>query len=229
MQLLAPDIIAEVRGLSVTACAIGLVLGMALWLFGWWGHRFWIVLSGTVLAGLLGLFSTQSPTVQPLVIGLLLALTAGVLALALARVLAFAAGGIAGSMLVAALAPTVNEPLICFFSGGLIGVLLFRLWMMALTSLAGTVLMAYSGLLLADKLGKVDAPALMDKSPVLLNWACIGITLLGLVLQFLLDRWRGRRAKAQEKPKAGAAPKPAPASAPPPPAWKKWVPFRKAG
>ncbi len=199
MQLLAPDILTEARGLSVSLSATGIGVGLLLWLLGWWGHRFWIVLAGTVAAGVLGLFSGPAQGVQPMVAALLLALAAGLLALALVRILAFTAGGIAAMMAVQALAPNWQGPLVCFLAGGLIGVLLFRVWTMALTSLAGTLLMGYSGLCLAEQLGKLDAAVVTGKSPVLLNWACLGVALLGLVVQFLLDRWRIRNRRHWEE------------------------------
>jgi MFS family permease len=199
MHLLAPDILTEARGLSAGAAAVGLGVGFLLWLLGWWGHRFWIVLFTTAVAGILGLLSGHSHGVQPLAAGLLLALAAGFLALALVRILAFVAGGAAAWLAVQALAPAWAEPLVCFLAGGLLGVLLFRVWTMALTSLAGTLLMAYSGLCLADRLGKLDAPALTARVPVLLNWACIGVALVGLVAQFIMERRRMRNRRWREQ------------------------------
>jgi len=52
------------------------------------------------------------------------------------------------------MAPTWDEPLVSFVAGGLVGLVLFRVWMMALTSILGTLLVGYSSLCLADKLGK---------------------------------------------------------------------------
>src|SRR6202022_2047235 len=162
-QLLTPDILTDGRELSAGLTAAGLVIGLALWLTGWWGHRFWIVLVATVMAGIFGLLSSPAHQVQPLIVGLLLAVAAGVLALSLVRLVAFAAGGAAGWLAVPAVAPPPwDGVLICFLAGGLVGLLLFRLWMMALTSFAGSLLMAYSGLCLADRLGKLDAVAVAE-------------------------------------------------------------------
>lgn len=199
MHLIAPDILLEARGLSVAVSATGLVIGLLLWVLGWWGHRFWVVLFTTVVAGILGLFSVRVYGMQPMVAGILLAVAAGTLALALVRVLAFGAGGVAAWLAVRALAPQWQEPLVTFLAGGLVGVLLFRVWMMALTSLGGTLVMAYSGLCLIDRLGKLDAIALAEKSPALLNWICAGVALLGLVVQYLLERWRVRNERWREE------------------------------
>jgi hypothetical protein len=241
MQLVAPDILMEVRGLSALVCGAGLALGVLVWSLGWRAHRFWIVLAITVLGGMLGLFSLRTPGVQPVVVGLLLAITVGILALPLAKVMAFVAGGVAGWLVVRAVAPAWEAPLLSFFAGGLAGVLLFRLWLMTLTSFAGTLIMLYAGLCLADRLGKVDALAMAARSAAWLNWVCAGVTLLGLLMQFLVERWFARWAKKDAKGKGkGGDKKPKPAAPAPPPAppaesepeqpagWK-WLPFRKAG
>src|SRR5436189_225843 len=60
MELVAPDIVAEVKTLSIGLCAAGLAVGLALWLLGWWSHRFWVVLSITLLAGYAGLGLAES-------------------------------------------------------------------------------------------------------------------------------------------------------------------------
>jgi MFS family permease len=198
MQLLAPDILAEARGLPVSISGTGLALGLALWLSGWRGHRFWIVLATTLLAGIFGLASGPAPGAQPLVSAVLLAVGAGVLALYLSRVVAFVAGGLALWVAVHAAAPAWDQPLACFVAGGLVALVLFRSCIMVLTSLAGTLLMAYSGFCLADRLGKLDAVAWTGKHALWLNWACVGLALLGWLVQFLMDRRRRQREEAQK-------------------------------
>jgi hypothetical protein len=147
MQFIVPDIIAEGRGLSVPVCVAGIAIGFLLWLTGWWAHRFWIVLVSTVVAGVVGLLKGPGFRIQPLLAALLLAVAAGLLALALVRVVAFAAGGMAAWMAVQALAPpSWHEPLVCFLVGGLVGLFLFRVWTMMLTSFMGALWMGYFGL-----------------------------------------------------------------------------------
>jgi MFS family permease len=198
MQLVAPDILAEARGLSVAVSGTGVGLGLALWLTGWRGHRFWIVLTTTLLAGVFGLASGPAPGAQPLVSAVLLAVGAGALALNLSRVVAFAAGGTALAILVHALAPTWNQPLACFVAGGLAALLFFRSCIMVLTSFAGTLLLTYSGFCLADRLGKLDAVAWTGRHAGWLNWACLAVALLGWLVQFLLDRRLRQRAEARQ-------------------------------
>lgn len=199
MQLIAPDVLAQIIGLSAPACIVGLVLGAALWLFGWWGHRFWIVLFTTVIAGLVGLASGQAAGITPIVAGVLLAVSAGMMALALARVIAFFAGGFAVCLLAQALMPTWEDRLLWFLGGGLAGLLLFRVWMMLLTSFAGTLLMAYSGLCLLDKLGKLNALDWTERRMLLLNWCTIAVALLGLLTQFLIERWKKALKKQRDE------------------------------
>jgi hypothetical protein len=205
MQFIASDILAEGRGLSVPFCAAGAAVGLLLWLTGWWGHRFWIVLVTTVVAGLFGLVKGPVFQVQPLVAGLLLAVAAGLLALALVRVVAFAAGGVAVWLLVRTVGPASwHEPVVCFLVGGLAALVLFRLWMMVLTGLAGGVVMLYFGLWLGDRLGKWDAVGLTTEHTDLFNWGCGGLAVAGFVIQFLLERRRVRRAREFEEEQAFA-------------------------
>jgi hypothetical protein len=216
MQLLAPDIVAEARELSLPVLFAGLALGLFLWILGSRFHRFWLVLGTTLVAGVMGLYSGATFGVQPLVAGLLLAIAAGALALALIRVVAFAAGGVTGWVVLHSLAPTWNEPLVTFLAGGLLGLMLFRLWIMVLTSLGGTLLVGYSSLCLADQLGKLDAVSWCQEQVSLLNIACGGVVLLGMLFQFLIDRRqiqlaleradKEREKAAKEREKKAAAP-----------------------
>jgi hypothetical protein len=192
MQLAAPDILAEASQLSVAVIACAFVIGLLLWLFGWRGHRFWLVLAATIAGGIFGLYSGPAYGTHALVAGLLLAVAAGAMALSLIRLLAFIAGGIFAWFAVHALAPAWNSALVSFLIGGLTGLLLFRLWTMVLTSAAGTVLMTYSGLCLAKNFANLDIVDLAEKRVVLLNCLCAAITILGVVAQFVIDRRLGR-------------------------------------
>lgn len=189
MQVIAPDILADARGLSLAVSLTGLAIGGVLWLLGWWSHRFWVVLGTTVAAGVFGLSEAAALRTNPVVAGVVLALAAGILALALVRLLAFFAGGIAALCLVQLAAPAIDQPLVVFVTGGMLAVLLFRLWMMVLTSWCGTVLMVYSGLCLLDTLDRMDAVAWSEKNTLLLNWACGVVTAIGFLIQFTGQRW----------------------------------------
>ena len=195
MVVVAPDILDEVRQLPWYLLAIGLMLGLLLWLFGGRGHRFWLVLSMTVVGGVLGLTFGAAYAVQPLVAGLLLAAAAGALALSVARVALFVAGGASCVWLARTVAPAWDEPAVCFLVGGLMGVLLYKVWVTALSSLAGTLLIAYSILGLAALFGFNDVVQWADQQAAVLNWACGAFAMLGLLTQFLLERRRLRRQR----------------------------------
>src|SRR5437016_1829879 len=121
MQFVAPDILQAGKDFSVTACGIGLGLGLLIWLLGGWGHRFWMVLVTTLAAGVYGLSIGAAFDVQPLVAGLLVAIAGGALALSLVRVSAFLAGGVTVCLVAGRVLPAWNEPFVFFFVGGFLG------------------------------------------------------------------------------------------------------------
>jgi hypothetical protein len=224
MQLLAPDILAHTREVSPLALVVVFVVGAGLWMFGGRTHRFWLALCVTVAAGIIGLGVSRDFGVQPLVSALLLALSAGSLALALARVAVFAAGGIAAIALARSIAHGWND-FLCFLAGGLAGVTLFPLWVAALSSAAGTALMAYSLISLMDQWLHLDSRAWAEANAPLINWSLGAVALLGVAAQQALERLNGR-GKAQprkEKPvKEEPVTLPVPLPPEPPPAKKPW-------
>ncbi len=199
MHVFAPDLLADARELSLPVAATGLVLGVALWCCGWWGHRFWIVLSATLAGGIAGLVQSPAYGVQPLVAGLLAAVAAGVLALALVRVLAFLAGGLGACLVMHLVAPSWDQPLVTLLVGGLAGVYFFRLGTMVLTSGTGSVLVGYCALCLLDRLGTLKAGEWAGGHAVLLDWLCGSGTVLGVLLQFQMERRRARKKREKEE------------------------------
>lgn len=226
MQLVIPEILAQARGLSMGVLVFALATGVFLWMFGWWSHRFWVVLTTTVLAGIHGLLEGAAFQAQPLIAALLLAVSAGLLALALVRVLAFAAGGMAGLWAVQAAFPSMSQALLCFLVCGLVGLFLFRVWMMVLTSLAGSLLASHAGLSILERAGSMNAVDWTDQGTVLLNWLCGLMTLAGVAMQYWLDR-RSRRKNAEEGEEEGPTEGWDILGAR---AWRAWQkPYRKAG
>jgi hypothetical protein len=225
MVLVAPDILDEVRQLPWFVLAMGLALGLLMWVFGGRGHRFWLVLLMTVAGGVLGLTFGAAYDMQPLVAGLLLAVAAGALALALSRVMLFIVGGAACVWLARTVAPAWDEPAVCFLVGGLLGVLLYKVWVTALSSLAGTLLLAYSILGFVGLIGACDVAAWADQQTAVLNWACGAFAGLGLLAQLLLERRRRRRLQEQEKARKEAEDYARHSPPPPPPRrWWEWGP-----
>jgi hypothetical protein len=199
MHLIAPDILTEAQGLSVGVLVTGIVVGVLLWLFGWRWHRFWTVVAVTVAGGLYGLSTGQAAGGHVMVLGLLLALSAGLLALELARLFAFAAGGTAVWLAVASLFPNAQGLGVFFLVGGLAGVLFYRLWTMMLTSFLGTILAGHAGLVLAATLSDFDAAGWASRNPIALSIAIALITLLGLAAQGAQARWRTRWEREEER------------------------------
>jgi hypothetical protein len=198
MHIIATDILTDLCGLSLGLLIALLPIGLMLWLLGWWGHRFWIVLATTVLAGVFGLLEATAWHVQPIIAAVLLAIAAGVLALALVRVITFAAGGLAGVYLIQVAFPGWHQHVLCFLVSGLVCLLLFRWFFMALTSLLGTALLAYGTLALLHFHEMLDAIAWSEDNTTLLTILCGAATLFGFGFQFFFDRWRTRRRKERE-------------------------------
>ncbi len=194
MQLVAPDILEAAVGLSPALAVTAFLIGALLWFVGGLTHRFWVVLGATLIAGVVGLFVGKRFDMQPLVAGLLLAVSVGALALALFRVLLFIAAGSAVVWLAGLVAPSWDEPIASFLAGGLLGIALYKLCVSALSSFAGTLLMSYSGLLLAASSGNVDVVDLANKHGPLLSWGVGTVTVLGVLVQFLIVR-RGKKSK----------------------------------
>jgi hypothetical protein len=238
MQLIAPDILAEARGLTGAMTGTICVLGFALWTFGWRWHRFWIVAGITLAAGLIGLNAGRTTGgTQVMAVGILLAVAAGLMALELAKVLAFVAGGCGAWLAVQWVLPQAQELWAVFLCGGLFGLLLYRLWTMLLTSLIGALFAAHAGILLTEQVVRYDSVAWATRNVVALNGVIVGLVVLGILIQAVSapeEKQPGEEKKKEEKPEAehGHAPAHAHAHAPEPPKdgpwWKKLLPSRKA-
>lgn len=201
MQLIAPDILAEARGLTEAMSGTLCVLGLALWLFGWRWHRFWVVAGISLAAGLLGLNAGRAAHgTQIMAVGILLAVSAGMLALELAKVFAFVAGGCGAWLLIQWVFPQAQELWAVFLSGGLFGVLLYRLWTMLLTSLMGVLLAGHAGLLLLEPLMGFDAVRWVGANQAAVNGAAVGLSVLGILLQSVSapDEAGGKKEKKQK-------------------------------
>src|SRR5438105_14071383 len=118
MRLIDPDFLTEACGLSPAITGGAFALGLLIWLFGWWGHRFWIVLAMTASAGIIGLSLGPDYGGRPSLAGLLLAVASGVMALALVRVVVFAAGGLAGWGVAHLFFPGWGDVVVCFLLWG---------------------------------------------------------------------------------------------------------------
>jgi hypothetical protein len=186
MQLIAPDILTEARGLTEAMSGTLCVLGLALWLFGWRWHRFWVVAGITLAAGLLGLNAGRAAGgTQIMAVGILLAVAAGMMALELAKVFAFVAGGCGAWLAIQWVFPQAQELWAVFLSGGLFGLLLYRLWTMLLTSLLGVLVLGHASLLLLELVLSFDAVRWAGNNQEALNGLVVGLVVVGIFLQSL--------------------------------------------
>lgn len=233
MQLIAPDVLLEARGLSTAMVGTLCVLGIALWLFGWRWHRFWVVSGITLAAGLMGLNAGQAAGgTQIMAVGILLAVAAGMMALELAKVFAFVAGGCGAWLAVQWVFPQAQELWAVFLSGGLLGVLLYRLWTMLLTSLAGVLLSAHAGLLLLEQAMPFDAISWATDNQAALNGVAVGLIVLGILLQAvaapeLATQKNEPEVKKPQKKKLEVEPEAEPDEEPAS-WWRRLFPSRKA-
>ena len=227
MTLIAPDVLAEARGLTGAMSGTVCVLGFALWLFGWRWHRFWIVSGITLAAGLIGLNAGRTSGTHVMAVGILLAVAAGLLALELAKLFAFVAGGCGAWLAVQWVLPQAQELWAVFLCGGLFGLLLYRLWTMLLTSLIGALFALHAGLLLAEQAFPFDSVEWAAAHAAALNGVAVGLVVLGILLQAASAPEEADSAEADEVKKA-EEPAPAPAPPKPTPWWKKVLPGRKA-
>ena len=238
MQLIAPDILAEARGLTGAMTGTICVLGFALWSFGWRWHRFWIVAGITLASGLIGLNAGRTTNgTQVMAVGILLAVSAGLLALQLAKVLAFVAGGCGAWLAVQWVLPQAQELWAVFLSGGLFGLLLYQFWTMLLTSLLGALLACHAGILLAEPVFRFDAVAWVTRNIPALNGVVVGVVVLGILLQAVSapDEDEEKAETSDEKKpdeESPEEPEPTTAKAAKNPAkapwWKRLLPTRKA-
>jgi hypothetical protein len=183
MMLLNPDVLLEAKGLSVGASSFFLFVGLMLWAFGWRWHRFWVVFAITVAAGMFGLTAGRTAGTQVLVVGVLLAVAAGMLAIEIARILAFLGGGTAAWLAAANVVPQAQELWAVFLCGGLLGLALYKLWTMLASSILGTLIVAHSLLLLLEQLQKFPAAKWATANSSAINGFIIGLTVLGVIAQ----------------------------------------------
>lgn len=233
MQLVVPDVLIEARGLTGAMTGTLCVLGFALWLFGWRWHRFWIVAGITLTAGLIGLNAgrTNGGT-QVMAIGILLAVAAGLMALELAKVLAFVAGGCGAWLAVQWVLPQAQELWAVFLCGGLLGLVLYQLWTMFLTSLIGALFVAHAGILLVEQIFRFNSVEWATRNVVPLNGVIVGLVVLGILVQAVsAPEEKGEEAEKEEVPEPESQPvvvtPPPPVAAKPSPWWKKLLSTRK--
>jgi hypothetical protein len=200
MQLILPDVLIAARGLSPGAAGFLLLVGLLLWSVGWRWHRFWVVFGITLGAGLLGLSAGQAAGRQVMVVGGLLAVAAGMLALEVARILAFVTGGAVAWAAAQTVLPQAQELWAVFLSGGLIGVVLYQLWTMLMTSFLGVLVTWHAGFVLAEQFLKFDAAKWVEQHAAALNGGVLAVAVIGVLVQV---KTTPRPTADTEEPDAG--------------------------
>jgi hypothetical protein len=105
------------------------------------------------------------------------------MALELAKVFAFVAGGCGAWLAVQWVFPQAQELWAVFISGGLFGLLLYRLWTMLLTSLAGVLVASHAALLLLEEPLGFDSVKWVAGNQAALNGVAVALIVLGILLQ----------------------------------------------
>jgi hypothetical protein len=199
MQIIAPDFLTDLRDLPLYATVTMALIGAGLWICGWWGHRFWMGLLTSFGAGLVGLRLGPDWGLDPLAAGIMLAVAGGSLALAICRIGVFLIYGVAAWHLMQALAPKASHPIACIAIGGALAVLIFRFSVILMTSAAGVWLAGHGGLLLAERFGKIDAPAWVTARPLWINTGFAATAFIGVIFQFWADNRLRRFLKARRE------------------------------
>jgi hypothetical protein len=196
MQFINPDVLQAGKGLSAGAAAFFIIVGCLLWLVGWRWHRFWIVFGLTMISGVIGLaLGEAAGGQQVMVLGVLLAVSAGMLALELAKILSFMTGGIAAWVVAQMVFPQAQELWAIFLAGGLLGVVLYRLWTMLTTSFLGVLISWHGLLMMMDVVMPYDYASWVNKNTNALNGAVLVVMLLGVLIQ---TRTAGMESGLQE-------------------------------
>jgi hypothetical protein len=192
MGLFQADIIAEVIQLSPGLNGFILVTGMLLAILSWRWHRFWVVLGITILGGWVGLKGMQANGGHVLAVGLLLAVSSGLLAVEIAKILMYLAGGIAAWFLVNLIMPGGRDLWVVFLLGGLMAVSLYRLGFMLLGSFLGVLFWMHAALGLAHKFAQIPAVEWTTKYGLALHGIFVFCVTSGWIFQVLLDRYLRR-------------------------------------
>lgn len=203
MHLICPAVLAEAKGLSIGAAAFFAFVGLLLWGFGWRWHRFWVVFAVTLTAGVVGIGVGRTGGTQVLVVGVLLSIAVGMLALEVAKITAFVSAGTAAWVAAQAVMPQAQELWAVFLCGGLIGVVLYRVWTMLATALVGALLFWHCVFILLDTAGVFVASEFAEKYTALLN----GGIVLGAILGVGVQGWTGRAAGGGEANEKGGTSK----------------------
>jgi hypothetical protein len=96
--------------------------------------------------------------------------------------------------------PQAQELWAVFLSGGLIGVVLYQLWTMLMTSFLGVLVTWHAGFVLAEQFLKFDAAKWVEQHAAALNGGVISVAVIGVLVQ--VKTTPRPTADAEEEPDA---------------------------
>ncbi|MCS7047057.1 MAG: hypothetical protein NZO58_11930, partial [Gemmataceae bacterium] len=100
---------------------------------------------------------------------------------------------------VQSVAPSLDQPLLVLVGSGLASLLLFRWFLMVLSSAVGSVLLCYCGLALLHGQGVLDAAGWIEHRAGLVNGAWALMAIAGFLAQLIMGRRRHRQAVAEDE------------------------------
>jgi len=205
MKLFSPELVADAAELPAYALVVAAAIGPVFWVLGWRVHRMVFVATATFAGGVYGLVHGPALGLNSVAAAVLLSFSAGGLALALLRIGVFLLCGFVANL--AASASIVNHLDetarawvlgIAFLAGGLLSLVFYRLFVVALTSFIGSFLLLLGGLAFAARQGDADTVELVDARSTLVTAAFIVLGILGIAAQYLLERHRSKERRSRD-------------------------------
>jgi len=187
-SMINSEVLQVARGMSVAMLGTLLALGLAIWLFGWKWHRFWItclaLATAVAITWKYGNLWTQTPLAVVITV---IALAAAVVAVELARLAIFVLGGVTLYHLTCQYLPEFHDTWLAFPLGGLIAMLLYRLGWLIVTSILGTLIMVHAGLLLLESVATFDSMQWSQDNTLIIHIGICVWTILGIVCQLWMN------------------------------------------
>jgi hypothetical protein len=202
MEIVSSKLVSEASELPSAVLVLTAAIGPLLWVLGWRIHRALFVAASTFIGGVYGLAHGATFGLYPVVAAGLMSLSAGGLAMSTVRIGVFVVIGASLELAIrATIAQHMDAPaqaclrVSAFFIGGLLSLVCYRFLIIAFTSLLGAYLLLLGGMAVAVKHGEVDTIAMASDRPVLVCATWIGIGLVGVAGQYVLEKFRVREKR----------------------------------
>lgn len=202
MEIVSSKLVAEASDLPSVVLALTAAVGPLLWVLGWRVHRALFVAASTLIGGMYGLAHGPALGLYPVVAAGLLSLSAGGLALAVLRIGVFV---VFGALVELAVRATIAKHLdeesqvwlrgAAFLAGGLLSLACYRFLVIALMSFAGAFLLLLGGMAFAVRHGEFDTIALASDHAGIITGVWVGLSLLGIAGQYVLERHHARHKR----------------------------------